>query len=130
MYEYQHCHMNLQAAVVKLEAARAAEDDMSYMEPPRLWQPIRQCLGFVHLNATGDHAAAERVSHPCDPPVCLPHCYSGFLLVCRICRIDCKAGCRACLRQMLSVALLYTGTVRKKNRIFSYAWWRPTSQGR
>ena len=53
-----------QAAVEKLEAAKAAEDGMSYMEPPRLWQPIRHCLGFVHLNATGDHAAAERVSQP------------------------------------------------------------------
>ncbi len=53
-----------QAAVEKLEAAKAAEDGMSYMEPPRLWQPIRHCLGFVHLNATGDHAAADRVSQP------------------------------------------------------------------
>ncbi len=47
--------------MAKLEEAKAKEDASPYMEPPRLWQPIRHCLGFVHLNATGDHAAAEKV---------------------------------------------------------------------
>ncbi len=45
----------------KLEEAKGIEDGMSYMEPPRLYQPIRHCLGYVHLNATGDYAAAEQV---------------------------------------------------------------------
>lgn len=49
-----------QAAVEKLEAAKVMEDRMAYMEPPRLYQPIRHCLGYVHLNATGDFAAAEQ----------------------------------------------------------------------
>ncbi|CAL8468137.1 g7676 [Coccomyxa elongata] len=51
---------NSAGAVAKLELAKAEEDASPYMEPPRLWQPIRHCLGFVHLNATGDHAAAEK----------------------------------------------------------------------
>ncbi len=58
----------VQGAVAKLELAKAEEDASPYMEPPRLWQPIRHCLGFVHLNATGDHAAAEKVRSPAPLP--------------------------------------------------------------
>ena len=50
-----------QVAVAKLEAAKEVEDGMSYMEPPRLYQPIRHCLGYVLSNVTGDHAGAEQV---------------------------------------------------------------------
>ena len=32
-----------------LEQAASLEDGMGYMEPPRLWQPARHCLGFVYL---------------------------------------------------------------------------------
>ena len=32
---------------------------MAYQEPPRLFQPIRHCLGYVLSNVTGDHAGAE-----------------------------------------------------------------------
>ena len=51
----------VQVAVAKLEAAKEVEDGMSYMEPPRLYQPIRHCLGYVLSNVTGDHAGAEQV---------------------------------------------------------------------
>ena len=51
----------VQVAVAKLEAAKEIEDGMSYMEPPRLYQPIRHCLGYVLSNVTGDHAGAEQV---------------------------------------------------------------------
>ena len=49
-------------AVAKLEEAKGIEDGMSYMEPPRLYQPIRHCLGYVLSNVTGQHAQAEQVS--------------------------------------------------------------------
>ena len=51
----------VQVALAKLEAAKEIEDGMSYMEPPRLYQPIRHCLGYVLSNVTGDHAGAEQV---------------------------------------------------------------------
>ena len=51
--------------MAKLEAAKEVEDGMSYMEPPRLYQPIRHCLGYVLSNVTGDHAGAEQVN--CSP---------------------------------------------------------------
>lgn len=47
--------------MAKLEEAKGIEDGMSYMEPPRLYQPIRHCLGFVLSNVTQDHAKAEQV---------------------------------------------------------------------
>lgn len=47
--------------MAKLEEAKVIEDGMSYMEPPRLYQPIRHCLGYVLSNITGDHAEAEQV---------------------------------------------------------------------
>ena len=47
--------------MAKLEAAKEIEDGMSYMEPPRLYQPIRHCLGYVLSNVTRDHAGAEQV---------------------------------------------------------------------
>lgn len=53
----------MQVAVAKLEEAREVEDQMSYMEPPRLYQPIRHCLGYVLSNITQDHVRAEQVCH-------------------------------------------------------------------
>ncbi|KAK9824022.1 hypothetical protein WJX72_007032 [[Myrmecia] bisecta] len=35
-----------------LQAAAELEDQLAYMEPPRLFQPVRQCWGHVLLNAT------------------------------------------------------------------------------
>ena len=52
----------MQAAVAKLEAAKGVEDGMSYMEPPRWYQPIRHCLGYVLSNVTEKHAQAEQAS--------------------------------------------------------------------
>lgn len=43
------------------------EDGFAYMEPPRVYQPIRQCLGYVLLEAD-EVEEAERVgrfSHLC-----------------------------------------------------------------
>ena len=53
----------MQVAVAKLEEAKILEDQMSYMEPPRLYQPIRHCLGYVLSNITQDHVRAEQVCH-------------------------------------------------------------------
>ncbi len=44
-----------------LEEAAAIEDGMAYQEPPRLYQPIRHCLGYVQLNFADNFTAAERV---------------------------------------------------------------------
>ena len=55
-------------AVAKLEEAKGIEDGMSYMEPPRQYQPIRHCLGYVLSNVTGEHAQAEQVT----PITCVP----------------------------------------------------------
>ena len=38
-----------QGATIKLQTAAAIEDTMQYMEPPRMYQPTRQCLGYVLL---------------------------------------------------------------------------------
>ena len=51
-----------QAAVELLEEAAAIEDAMAYMEPPRWYQPIRHCLGYVLSNVTEEHAQAEQAS--------------------------------------------------------------------
>lgn len=56
-----HCG---QAAAERLREAVAVEDGMAYFEPPRWYQPSRQCLGFLLHNATGDAAAAEQARHP------------------------------------------------------------------
>lgn len=48
-------------AVAKLEEAKGIEDGMAYMEPPRQYQPIRHCLGYVLSNVTGEHTQAEQV---------------------------------------------------------------------
>lgn len=85
-----------QAAVEKLEEAKAAEDAMAYMEPPRLWQPIRHCLGFTHLNFTGNHKAAEQACLTSLDSVMLVitggqatleshHCDSGWRAACNGC---------------------------------------------
>ena len=57
----------VQVAVARLEAAKEIEDGMAYQEPPRLYQPIRHCLGYVLSNVTGDHAGAEQVGFPLLP---------------------------------------------------------------
>ena len=48
-------------ALAKLEEAKGVEDGMAYNEPPRLYQPIRHCLGYVLSNVTGEHSQAEQV---------------------------------------------------------------------
>lgn len=35
----------------KLREAVEIEDGFAYMEPPRVYQPVRQCLGYVLLRA-------------------------------------------------------------------------------
>ncbi len=52
--------------MAKLEEAKGIEDGMSYNEPPRLYQPVRHCLGYVLSNITGEHTQAEQVkAKPC-----------------------------------------------------------------
>ena len=48
---------NATAAVKALQAAVAANDDLPYLEPPRWYYPIRQCLGTVLLAANESEAA-------------------------------------------------------------------------
>lgn len=43
-----------------MEEAVVVEDSMGYMEPPRLYQPVRHCLGHVLLS-DGRPAEAEQV---------------------------------------------------------------------
>ena len=50
-----------QEAIAKLKEAVAHEDAQSYMEPPRLYQPVRLALGSVLLNAAGDAKSAVQV---------------------------------------------------------------------
>lgn len=47
-------------AIDKLKAAVAIEDSFAYMEPPRVYQPVRQCLGYVLLQ-DGQLKEAEQV---------------------------------------------------------------------
>jgi hypothetical protein len=46
-------------ALFLLDEAVAAEEGLGYMEPPRLHQPVRQCLGWVLLRAGKASEAAE-----------------------------------------------------------------------
>ena len=60
-----------------LRAAHEMETGMGYMEPPRLYQPVKHCLGYVLMQAGNPQKAAE-VSSP--HPVCaLPgHCLNDL----------------------------------------------------
>lgn len=40
------------------------ETGMGYMEPPRLYQPVKHCLGYV-LRQAGNHQRAAEVGRPC-----------------------------------------------------------------
>jgi hypothetical protein len=51
----------LYSAQAELRAAVATEDGMGYMEPPRLYRPVRQCLGVL-LMAQQRSAEAWQVS--------------------------------------------------------------------
>ncbi len=42
-----------------LEAAVVIEDGMGYMEPPRLYQPVRHCLGRLLLSDDRPAEAAQ-----------------------------------------------------------------------
>ena len=44
-----------------LRAAHEMEAGMGYMEPPRLYQPVKHCLGYVLMQA-GNHQKAAEVS--------------------------------------------------------------------
>ncbi|KAF6261103.1 hypothetical protein COO60DRAFT_1699955 [Scenedesmus sp. NREL 46B-D3] len=44
-------HNNTAGALDALREAAAAEDGLGYMEPPRVHQPVRQCLGWLLLHA-------------------------------------------------------------------------------
>ncbi len=46
-----------------LRAAHEMEVGMGYMEPPRLYQPVKHCLGYVLMQAGNPQKAAE-VSSP------------------------------------------------------------------
>ena len=46
---------------VVLRAAHEMEAGMGYMEPPRLYQPVKHCLGYVLMQA-GNHQKAAEVS--------------------------------------------------------------------
>lgn len=47
-------------AQAHLDVAVAVEDSMGYAEPPRQYQPVRHCLGYVLL-LKGDQEAARKV---------------------------------------------------------------------
>lgn len=49
-----------QVAADKLREAVSIEDSFAYMEPPRVYQPVRQCLGYVLLKS-GQLEEAEKV---------------------------------------------------------------------
>ncbi|KAK9789960.1 hypothetical protein WJX73_005679 [Symbiochloris irregularis] len=53
-------HGDLASAERLLRDAVAIEDVLGYMEPPRQYQPVRHCLGYVQSLA-GNHTAAEQV---------------------------------------------------------------------
>ena len=42
-----------------LQAAHEMEAGMGYMEPPRLYQPVKHCLGYVLMQAGNPQKAAE-----------------------------------------------------------------------
>ena len=42
-----------------LRAAQEVEAGMGYMAPPRLYQPVKHCLGYVLLQAGNPQKAAE-----------------------------------------------------------------------
>ena len=42
-----------------LRAAHELEAGMGYMEPPRLYQPVKHCLGYVLMQAGNPQKAAE-----------------------------------------------------------------------
>ena len=46
-----------------LEAAHEMEIGMGYMEPPRLYQPVKHCLGYV-LQQAGNYQRAAEVGGP------------------------------------------------------------------
>ena len=45
-----------------MSAPKTIEDNFTYMEPPRVYQPVRQCLGYV-LASSGRLQEAEQVWH-------------------------------------------------------------------
>lgn len=45
-----------------MRLAVAVEDEMGYMEPPRLYQPLRQCLAYLLLVVLDKPGEAEVVS--------------------------------------------------------------------
>ena len=53
----------MQEAITKLTAAVEIEDSFAYMEPPRVYQPVRQCLGYVLLEDR-QYQEAEEVLTP------------------------------------------------------------------
>jgi hypothetical protein len=46
-------------AIDQLDEAVSLEESLGYMEPPRLHQPARQCLGWVLLRAGKAGEAAD-----------------------------------------------------------------------
>jgi hypothetical protein len=53
--------VHAQEAEAQMRGAVALEDGMGYMEPPRMYQPSRQCLAYVLLKGTGKPQEAEQV---------------------------------------------------------------------
>jgi hypothetical protein len=56
-----HPGVPAQEAEAHMRGAVALEDGMGYMEPPRMYQPSRQCLAYVLLKVTGKPQEAEQV---------------------------------------------------------------------
>ena len=61
-----------------LRAAHEMEAGMGYMEPPRLYQPVKHCLGYVLMQAGNPQKAAE-VRTGVYPAKGLAHCPRGCL---------------------------------------------------
>eukprot|EP00884_Botryococcus_braunii_P017799 jgi/Botrbrau1/4702/Bobra.0218s0023.1 len=52
-------HGRTEEAVEVMRGAVALEDSMGYFEPPRLYQPMRQCLAYLLLSVLDNPADAE-----------------------------------------------------------------------
>lgn len=58
----------VQEAITKLTTAVDIEDSFAYMEPPRVYQPVRQCLGYVLLEDRQYQEAEEVLAPFCSTP--------------------------------------------------------------
>jgi hypothetical protein len=66
--------MRCGCAQAHLRDALGIELGMGYMEPERLWQPVRHCLAYVLLRAGQAQAAAEVRASGAAPMELSTHC--------------------------------------------------------